>query len=228
MRRTYNSGMSESEVSFYDVRQRRSVTVPVSAVRTKIYERTNKKGSVERRFALRGPNGSGGWLTRFVSTAEYDRFPVAPTEDDLSLVSRLVVVRDLIETADVSDLDRLSHREFEVWVAHRYELDGYGVELTRSTRDGGVDIFVSRTDPMLGELLYLIECKHPDRRKVAVGVVRALRGVVSMQRATGGVVVTSGFFTAAAHEWAEAEPEPHRIALRDRDDLKRWIQTTKR
>lgn len=55
-------------------------------------------------------------------------------------------------------LQALTPREFEEVVAERFRRQGYTVDLTASSRDGGKDIYVAKTDE-LGSFLYMVECK---------------------------------------------------------------------
>lgn len=218
--------MADAEISFYDVRRRESVTVPFASVCGEVVERVTAAGKVQRRFVLKAPNGRGGQYCKFVGQVQHARLTSAPSRHDLSLLPRLVVVRDLLDAAAPGELAVLNPREFEVWVAGKLKSFGFTVALTPATRDGGVDIYASRVDPILGELRYLVECKHPDRRKVGPKVVRELLGLVSVQRATGGLVVTSGFFTVGARK--EAQASKHLITLHDGDVLAEWIRQSAR
>ena len=92
-----------------------------------------------------------------------------------------------------TDLYKLSPRRFEELIAEVLMRKGYSVELTPVTRDGGKDIYVARKDD-LGSFLYLVECKHYEpTHKVGVSVIRDLYGVLSKEKATYGIVVTSDF-----------------------------------
>ena len=66
----------------------------------------------------------------------------------------------------------LSPREFEKIIAELFKKLGYEVELTKQTRDGGVDIYIAeKTD--LGKFLFLVECKHyAPNRPVGIEVIR--------------------------------------------------------
>lgn len=82
------------------------------------------------------------------------------------------------------------------------EKQGYSVELTPVSKDGGFDIYVAKKET-LGSFLYLVECKRfvPPNR-VGVHLIRSLHGVVEKLRANAGMMVTTSFFTSGAQEYA--------------------------
>jgi HJR/Mrr/RecB family endonuclease len=92
-------------------------------------------------------------------------------------------------------------RKFEEIVAELLLKQGYEVELTPPSRDGGFDMYAAKKDG-LGQFLYLVECKrYVPPTKVGVEVVRSLHGTVQARRATAGVVVTTSYFTSCAEEF---------------------------
>jgi hypothetical protein len=141
-----------------------------------------------------------------------------------------ILVSDVVATTALSLLERASvrpeslfamtPRQFEVLIAELLRSFGYEVELTSATRDGGCDIIaVSRR---AFNLRFLIECKRYARnRKVDVGIVRALHGVVDHDQGTKGVIVTTSGFTQPAL----AHLDQHRWLLegRDFDGLMEWL-----
>jgi restriction system protein len=123
---------------------------------------------------------------------------------------------------DPTILWRLPSRKFEEIVADLLHKNGYTVEVTPPTRDGGFDVFAAHSD-LLGEFLYLVECKrYAPSNKVGVQVVRSLHGVVQASRATAGVVMTTSFFTRDAAEFHQSVS--HQLQLRDYDSIRRWIE----
>ena len=118
----------------------------------------------------------------------------------------------------------LSPRRFEELIAELLRRDGFAVELTPVTHDGGYDILAVRHDQFAGKHTYLVECKrYADARPVRIDVVRSLLGVVHAEHATKGVLVTTSRFTSDAKQHAERFST--RIALRDFDVLKTWLNS---
>lgn len=120
-----------------------------------------------------------------------------------------------------TDLYKLSSRRFEELVAEVLMRKGYSVELTPATRDGGKDIYVARKDD-LGSFLYLVECKHYDpSHKVGVSVIRDLYGVLSKEKATYGIVVTTSDFTKPAQEFQQ--DIKFQMSLKNFNSIQKWI-----
>lgn len=120
-----------------------------------------------------------------------------------------------------TDLYQLSPRKFEELIAEIFMRKGYDVELTPATRDGGKDIYVARKDDF-GSFLYLVECKHYDpSHKVGVSVIRDLYGVLSKERATYGIVVTTSDFTKPAQEFQQNIN--FQMSLKNFDSIQKWL-----
>jgi restriction system protein len=113
----------------------------------------------------------------------------------------------------------LSWQDFEYLLGEAFRRQGYLVEQTgRNGPDGGVDLRLSR-----GQERLLVQCKHWKVRQVGVRVVRELSGVVASERATGGIVVTSGSFSADAKSFARTVP----IRLIDGRELDELIDSVR-
>ena len=111
---------------------------------------------------------------------------------------------------------------FEELVAELFEEDGYQVVLTPPRADGGKDIYVCRSDEKL-EASFLVECKrYNPPNKVGVEIARQLYGVVQHERRSGGVIVTTSYFTRGAKEFAGTVP--YQLFLKDFEDLQTWLQ----
>lgn len=108
--------------------------------------------------------------------------------------------RNLLDVqTGTSSIRDLSWQEFERLLAEAFRRDGYAVEqLGGKGADGGIDLRLRR-----GSEVVLVQCKHWQKWKVDVRVARELYGVVASERATAGILVTSGEFTADAKEFAE-------------------------
>ena len=117
-------------------------------------------------------------------------------------------------------------RRFEELVAELFRRMGYEVVLTPTARDGGRDVHAFQKGGV-GTLLTLVECKRfrPDR-KVGVGVVRALFGVVEAERASHGIIATTSSFTRDAKLFQQNLQ--YRLSLRDFTDLAKWCKQYRR
>lgn len=118
---------------------------------------------------------------------------------------------------DQDAIYKISPREFEELVAEVFSRQGYNVELTPPTRDGGCDIIATRNINGIPYMI-LIECKrYGINNKVDVKLVRSLLGVQSDRKANKAILVTSSLFTKDARRFAERQE--HLISLVDINDL---------
>lgn len=119
-------------------------------------------------------------------------------------------------------LRELSPRQFEELIADLLYRQGYKVDLTPSTRDGGLDMYAARSD-QIGTFLFLVECKrYNPPKKVGVEVVRALYGTVQQKNATAGIIATTSFFTNDAIVFQR--DVKYQMSLRDYFAIKKWLQ----
>jgi hypothetical protein len=99
----------------------------------------------------------------------------------------------------------LEPRAFEELVATLFEKEGFVVNLTKRTRDGGFDIEASKSS-VLGSELFLVECKrYSPQRLVGIEIVQRLHGVARERDATRGIVATTSFFSDPAKNFARSQ-----------------------
>jgi restriction system protein len=184
----------------------------IQAITEGVLSRHNLAGGVEiyDGVVILGPGG------RPASKEETRR---AETEVRAASKRLLEAVR---ESPDL--LRALSPREFEEVVAEYLHRQGYEVELTASSRDGGKDIYAAKMDT-LGSFLYIVECKaFSPTNPVGVRFVRHLYGVVQHERATAGVLATTSHFTRGAR--AFQQDVQFQLSLRAFEDVKQWFAAT--
>lgn len=120
----------------------------------------------------------------------------------------------------------LDNRQFEELIAELLIRRGFEITLTPPSRDGGRDI-LAISNTQFGTNLYLVECKrYKHGNPVGVKDVRALYGVVTDERATKGIIVTSSTFTKPAREFAGRNK--YKLSLQDYDDLVRILRSIKK
>ncbi len=130
------------------------------------------------------------------------------------------MIRDIYTNPKI--MHKLSPRQFEELTAELLYRQGYTVELTPASGDGGVDIYAAKKDGV-GTFMYLVECKkYSPKNKVGVCVVRSLHGVVQHKRANAGLVVTTSSFTKGAKEF-QAEIK-YQLQLTDYMALHEWLE----
>jgi restriction system protein len=149
-----------------------------------------------------GPTVQRMMLTSFASITQY----IVPL---LCLVGALVsflgrrrrsaLAADVSASSCADALNGMPWGEFELLVGEAFRQQGYNVlEKGGSGPDGGIDLVLRK-----GGEKVLVQCKQWRADKVGVGVVRELYGVMSAEGAAGGIVVTSGTFTADALTFAQ-------------------------
>lgn len=121
-------------------------------------------------------------------------------------------------------LYNLSPYEFERVIAKMFEKKGFSVKITPQTRDGGKDIFVAKND--LCSFLFYVECKKyaPDQH-VGIDVIQRLYGVVSAEKATGGIIATTSYFTKPAKNYIQEHQLEHQLTLQDYDTISDILKT---
>lgn len=145
-------------------------------------------------------------------------------EESKNIIQTISIVNNsLIDrvNSNPSLIYQITPRKFEELVAELLEKEGFKVNLTKQTRDGGKDIFVAQKSS-LGNFLYYVECKQyaPDN-PVGVNLVRELFGTISADRATAGLLVTSSYFTKDAINFTQNLQ--HQLSLKGYLELKKWI-----
>ena len=117
----------------------------------------------------------------------------------------------------------LPPRRFEEVIAAVFKNQGFDVELTPESNDGGYDVLAVRNDLYTGPSTYLIECKrYAADNRVGVGVVRSLLGVVKGNpESTKGILATTSYFTRGAKRFEEENL--NRLSLSDYDVLRQWL-----
>lgn len=100
----------------------------------------------------------------------------------------------------VSFWTSLSAQAFEHELARLHRKLGYVVKLTPYSRDGGIDIYLSRA----GENT-IVQCKRYNN-PVGVAAVRELFGVLQSTQAHRAILVSTGGFTKGVREFVRDKP----------------------
>jgi len=117
---------------------------------------------------------------------------------------------------------KLKPHEFEEVMAKLMEKQGYKVDLTQATRDGGKDLIIARHDD-IGNFIYYVECKqYQPKNPVGVHLVRELMGTVHADQVTAGILITSSYFSPDAK--AYANKVKHQLGLVDFVKLREWLK----
>lgn len=116
----------------------------------------------------------------------------------------------------IETVRNLSWRDFEYLVGEIFRRQGYDVvENGGGGADGGVDLILHGRKGKV-----LVQCKRWKTQKVGVDKVRELFGVVTAERASLGILVSSGRFTKEALAFASGKS----LRLIDGAELTRLIR----
>jgi len=132
---------------------------------------------------------------------------------DAALIARLAQEPDLMKTLD--------WRAFEYLLARVLEELEYEIELTRGTKDGGVDIFAIKRSGPFGIHKYLLQAKRWSR-VVGVEPVRELLFLHDHYRVTKSCLATTSRFTHGA--WELAREYKWTLELKDYEGLREWVK----
>lgn len=141
---------------------------------------------------------------------------------DLSLVTGELISHLQKHPEKAREMDPES---FERLLEAIFKNQGYDVERTRYSKDGGFDLAIYSKDPV-GAFMTLVDCKrYAEKKKVGVEVVRGLYGIVTDRKASNGLIVTTSTFTKGAVEFRERNQ--YRLALADFERFKSLLNDYK-
>lgn len=120
---------------------------------------------------------------------------------DKRFVEQSDVLADLESRPNLMDLNPF---EFEHLIANLFKQIGLETKLTRSSRDGGVDVVAFDTRPVLGGKV-VIQAKRY-RNTVGVSAVRDLYGTMLNEGANKGILVTTSGYGPDAFDFAKDKP----------------------
>lgn len=116
-------------------------------------------------------------------------------------------------------LSNMTWEQFEKIIRLHFELNGYKATLTNTGADGGVDILLQKDGRR-----EMVQCKLWKTSKVGVSVVREIYGVVQANAYERGYIITSGFFTQDAWEFALSANVKGTLSLIDGSRLLKIIK----
>ncbi len=134
-----------------------------------------------------------------------DLVPVKPIVEfdmaDRRFVTQTDVLSELESRPNIMDLNPF---EFETLVSNLFGKMGLESKLTRSSRDGGVDVVSFDKRPVLGGKV-VIQAKRY-RHTVGVSAVRDLFGTMMNEGANKGILVTTSGYGPDAYEFSKDKP----------------------
>jgi len=119
-------------------------------------------------------------------------------------------------------LYEVSSRKFEELIAELFRKEGFDVELTKPTRDKGVDIIAVSKRMGISQKM-IVECKrYAPENRVGISVVQRALGVKTEMNAHKAVVVTTSSFSKDAQKTARERFWD--LDLKAYDDVVAWLR----
>jgi restriction system protein len=131
--------------------------------------------------------------------------PVAPIRRIEREDPRFIEAREVLEELEAgSNLITMDWQDFEMLVRDLFEQvfsdEGTEVNVTRASRDEGVDAVVVNPEPLKGGKT-IVQAKRY-RKAVPAAAVRELYGAMQSERAGKGILVTTSHYGKSAQEFA--------------------------
>lgn len=140
-----------------------------------------------------------------VSASAGELIPIKPIIEFDMVDPRFVEQDDILAQLDARpNIMDLTPIQFENLVGNVFTKMGLETKLTRSSRDGGVDVVAYDTRPVLGGRV-VIQAKRY-RNTVGVSAVRDLFGTMMNEGANKGILVTTSGYGADAFTFARDKP----------------------
>lgn len=140
---------------------------------------------------------------------------------DAQMVIRSRYIESAQTRSDASKtLDNLTWREVEWLCGALYKEMGFEVNVTSRGNDDGVDVFASKNN--LGEKIKIViqAKKWSETNPVGKSALRELLGTIDSERASKGVLVTTGRFESGVLKMVEKEP---RLEIFDKENLLKML-----
>lgn len=108
----------------------------------------------------------------------------------------------LAEQSDIETIRNMSWQDFELLVGEAFRRKGFEVrENGGGGADGGIDLVLNKNGKKS-----IVQCKRWKTFSIGVPLIRELYGVMTSERASDCIFVSSGNYTAEARLFAEGKP----------------------
>lgn len=135
-------------------------------------------------------------------------------------MSEQLAISELAEDPD--KLLELSSSQLEKLVAEVLAAQGWTVNLTSATRDGGYDLLAVSHDPTGLRSTWIVQCKrYRPERSVGVAALRELYGAKTQLGVSNALLVTTSTFTKDARRFSGSRQD---VQLVDTNTLRRWLK----
>ncbi len=138
--------------------------------------------------------------------------------------SYILMAQSIIQKGNC--LSELHWRDFEKLIGTLLENNNWIVEVTRGSKDGGVDVIAIKRDPIFGEIKTIWQAKkYRSDNFVSLSDVRELSAVRDEMDATKGIIVTTSRLTKGAIDWVKKDL--YRLDFKEREQIEEWVLSQK-
>ena len=146
-------------------------------------------------------------------------FHPAKVVDKIKGITPLPIVHNaIVDSWSVDLLKTLEWKRFELLCAKFYEVVGFKSKTIRCGADGGIDIKLFKIDP--SNPIAVVQCKAWNSGQVGVKEIRELLGVMTHEKVTRGIFITTSTYSRDAQVFGAANP----IQLLDGADFLKKLQ----
>ncbi len=188
------------------------------------YKKLNKSFPIVEYLQRNYDLGESGDTEADPATSENNEEISAESKPSLILLNDALRVRSIISAIhqDNEEIFKIRPRDFEEVIAELFRSQGFQIELTKQTKDGGYDIIAIQE---LGSFnnRYLVECKrYAKNRPVGIEIVRSFMDVIDQNDSNKGIICTTSYFSPEVVKRQLATP--YGLELRDRIQLLEWVE----
>lgn len=134
--------------------------------------------------------------------------------------SYILIAQNIINEG--RSLSEMNWRDFENLIGALLENQGWKVEVTRGTKDGGIDVIAMKEDFLLGVVKTIWQAKkYSSSNLVSLSHVRELSAVREASNATKGIIVTTSKLTRGAMDWIKRDL--YRLDYKEKKQIEEWI-----
>lgn len=135
--------------------------------------------------------------------------------------SCLLIAADILRKGKL--LSEMRWREFEELIGSLLENEGWTVQLTKPSKDGGIDVLATKMDETIGVVRSVWQAKkYSGKNKVKLNQVRELSAIREEEKATKAFMVTTSSLTRDAIAWVKRDL--YRLGYKEHDHMKKWIE----
>ncbi len=149
-----------------------------------------------------------GSIIQSVQSLESDSYEGVRPQSNIKTTDRRFIESEQVLDYNLQSLFDISWQEFEVLVKDilqkHYGSETCNVNLTQSSRDGGVDAIIIDTDPFKGRKI-VVQAKQYSN-VVGVSNVRDLFGTLQNEGADRGILITTSNYGTDSYKFANGKP----------------------